>query len=114
MEDPTRARFPDVQPSAAKRATTVFHVEALEFQRAKLGRLRDGRVTQCAEFSTNVSMCGVHVDPEFSADFTKGAANLPQLERADAPLGDSLNFAARTRRPKPCGKRCMDCIPPRS
>jgi hypothetical protein len=61
-------------------------------------RLLDGLLADRGEFSTDVSMCGVDVDPEFSADLAKRAATLPQLERADAPLGDSLALAAPTGR----------------
>ena len=69
-------------------------VEALQFQRAQLGRLREGCLTERREFSTDVSMCGVHVHPELSGDLAVRAATLPQLEREDAPLGDRLDLPA--------------------
>jgi len=68
-------------------------VEALQFQRAQLGRLDDCRHTERSEFSTHVSMCGVHVDPELMSYLAIRVANLPQLEREDAALGDFLVLA---------------------
>ena len=68
-------------------------VAALQFQRAKLGRLGDGGLPERGEFGPDIGVGRVDVDAELSGDLAVGGASLPQFEREDATLGDGLELA---------------------